>query len=157
MRLNRFGLGYEAPQRWVDLGDALQQPLNGTGSLVPSIALRWDDALGFAALFRGLDLRELYLVPRLSLVGGRNALEVLVTNSAARFLSSYATAGIARESHEWRFVTEAGLKLRVTVHGWQRVLSLGYQFAGLRFGVRSSGFDALEDLRFVMEIGAGVW
>ena len=85
---------------------------------------------------------------------GRDATSLPV---AARFLSSYATAGIARESHEWRFVTEAGLKFRVTVHGWQRVLSLGYQFAGLRLGVRSSGFDALEDVRFVVEIGAGVW
>ncbi|ABS24450.1 hypothetical protein [Anaeromyxobacter sp. Fw109-5] len=157
MRRNHFGLDHEAPQRWFELGDALEQPINGTESLVPSIALRWDGGLGFAALFRGLDLRELYLVPRLSFVGVADALELLVTNSAARFASGYASAGVAREESEWRFVSEAGLKLRVTAKGWQRVLSLGYQFAGLRVGVRSSGFDPLEDLRFVAELGAGVW
>jgi hypothetical protein len=46
---------------------------------------------------------------------------------------------------------------RVTASGPWRILSLGYQSAGLRLGIRTSGLDALHDLRFVVEVGAGVW
>lgn len=160
MRLNHFGLGYDPPQQRLDL--PLELSLAGTGSILGAFAIRWDRAIGVALYLRGFDLRELYVVPRLSLVRGPDlAAELLVTGAAARFLSGYFSLGASRERTDgqiaWRFVTEAGTKFRVTLSGWQRALSLGYQFAGFRFGVRSDGFDSISHLRFVVEAGAGVW
>jgi hypothetical protein len=162
MRLNRFGLDQRPRQTRLAALDALALSPAGTKSLLPSVALRHDRENGFAFMFRGLDLREVFIVPRITLVGGPDySLEALVTNSAAQFASGYTSAGIARErsggTAETKFVLESGIKFRVSVSGKWRILSLGYHFAGVRFGVRSSGFDVIEDLRFVAEIGAGVW
>ncbi|MGC4000793.1 MAG: hypothetical protein QM767_26415 [Anaeromyxobacter sp.] len=162
MRLNGFGLGHAPRQIQVAALDALTQPPSGTGSLVPSVALRWDRAMGVALLFRGLDLREVFIVPRVTWTYQQYAsLEALVTTSAAQFASPYTAAGIswdlggAQRARE--FALESGMKFRVTVSGPWRILTLGYQFAGLRMGVRGSGFDHIHDLRFVVEVGAGVW
>jgi hypothetical protein len=162
MRLNRFGLNRPPRQTRLPALDALAESPAGTTGLLPSVALRHDRELGFALLFRGLDLRELFIVPRVTVVAGPDySLEALVTNSAAQFASGYTSAGIARErsggATETKFVLESGVKFRVSVSGNWRILSLGYHFAGVRFGVRSSGFNVIQDLRFVAEIGAGVW
>ncbi len=164
MRLNAFGLG-RAPtqQRFAALESALLQPPSGPGALVPSVAFRWDRGPGVALLFSGLDLRELYVVPRFTYVTGPNlSFEALITQTAAQFASGYVSTGAARERLSdgdagWRFVLETGLKFRVTLQGWQRIFSLGYSFAGVRLGVRTDGFDHLTNLRFVLELGAGAF
>jgi hypothetical protein len=162
MRLNRFGLGRAPRQSRLAALDALAEAPGGTKGILPSVALRHDRTNGFAFLFRGLDLREVFIVPRLTWVKGPDvSAEALITNSAAQFMSGYTSAGVAWESDDGssttKFVLESGVKFRVTVSGKWRLLSLGYHFAGVRLGVRSSGFDVLRDLRFVTEIGAGVW
>ena len=102
-------------------------------------------------------------MPRLTWVTGPTvSLEALVTQTAAQFASGYFSTGAARErlsdgTIAWRFVLETGMKFRVTLSGWQRILSLGYSFAGVRLGVRSDGFDHLSNLRVVFELGAGAF
>jgi hypothetical protein len=163
MRLNRFGLGREPRQARFASLDALIESPAGTRGLVPSIAYRHDRGNGVALLFRGLDLSEVFLVPRFTAVTGPNlSAEALITTSAAQFVSPYTSVGI-----EWdhqagggfarNFAVESGVKFRVTVPGKWRILTLGYQFAGLRLGVRTNGFNALTNLRFIVEVGAGVW
>jgi hypothetical protein len=164
MRLNAFGLG-RAPtqQRFAGLESALLQPPSGPGALVPSVAFRWDQGPGVALLFHALDLRELYVVPRFTLVTGpQTSIEALITQTAAQFASGYFSTGAAYEhpanaANGWRFVLETGVKFRVTLKGWQRIFSLGYSFAGARLGVRSDGFDHLTNLRVVFELGAGAF
>jgi hypothetical protein len=163
MRLNRFGLG-RAPsqQAFAGLESLLESP-SGPGALVPSVAFRWDQNPGVALLFRGLDLRELYIVPRFTwVIGPKFSAEALVTQTAAQFVSGYFSTGVGHErlsdgAIAWRLVVETGVKFRVTLSGWQRILSLGYSFAGVRLGVRSDGFDNLENLRFIVEAGAGAF
>jgi hypothetical protein len=162
MRVNRYGLGRGPRQSRVAALDALTEAPGGTKGLLPSVALRHDRTNGFAFLFQGLDLREVFIVPRVTWVRGPDySLEALITNSAAQFVSGYTSVGVARErsggSASTKFVLESGIKFRVSVRGKWRLLALGYQFAGVRFGVRGSGFDLIEDLRLVAEIGAGVW
>ena len=55
------------------------------------------------------------------------------------------------------FGTEIGLKFRLRVDWPWRILGAGYEFAGLRLGVRQVGFDSIENIRFVFEFGAGLW
>ena len=163
MRLNRFGLGREPRQTRYAAFDALIESPAGTRGLVPSVAYRYDRGSGVALLFRGLDLKEVFIVPRFTAVTGPDlSAEALITTSAAQFVSGYTSAG-AEWQHEagggyaTKFAVEAGTKFRVTVPGRWRLLTLGYQFAGLRLGVRTNGFNALTNLRFIVEVGAGVW
>ena len=144
-------------------------PLAETGSVLSSFALRYDRGLGAAVAFRALDLRELYIVPRLTLnLETRDiGVEAVVTRSAAQFLSSYTSAGIARErvpdgdgddeTAKWRMTVELGIKIRVPVSGRWRIATLGYHFGGIRLGIRASGVDDLDPIRLVFELGAGVW
>jgi hypothetical protein len=164
MRLNNFGLGRAPTQRsFAGVESALLEPPTAPGALVPSVAFRWDQGPGVALLFRGLDLRELYVVPRLTLVAGpKFSAEALVTQTAAQFVSGYLSTGVGRErlsdgAIRWRLVVETGVKFRVTLVGWQRILSLGYSFAGVRLGVRSDGVNELTNLRFIVEVGAGAF
>ena len=61
------------------------------------------------------------------------------------------------EDKRWNFVTETGVKFRFRITGKLRLFTLGYQFAGVRLGIRFSGFDALKNGRLIAEIGAGVF
>ena len=164
MRLNHFGRGRAPSQEtFFGLDSALLESPSGPGALVPSVAFRWDQGPGVALLFRGLDLSELYIVPRFTWVSGpKYSLEALFTQTAAQFASGYLSTGAAYARTPdgeigWHFVVETGMKFRVTLSGWQRILSLGYSFAGVRLGVRSDGFDHLTNLRFIFELGAGAF
>jgi hypothetical protein len=55
------------------------------------------------------------------------------------------------------FVAETGFKFRLRVDWPWRILGAGYEFSGVRLGVRASGFNQLKDFRFVAEFGAGLW
>jgi hypothetical protein len=53
--------------------------------------------------------------------------------------------------------TEVGYKFRLRVDWPWRILGGGYEFAGIRLGVRKTGFDNLGNFRFIVEAGAGLW
>jgi hypothetical protein len=131
-------------------------------TLWPSVSLRWDRRLGLAFAFRGLDLRDLYLVPKLDLGFDRElAIELLVTPTASQTVSRYLSMGPARERLDdqlrWTYALETGFKIRFRLEGWQRALAIGHRFGGFRFGVRASGFPEFDSIRFIAEIGAGTW
>jgi hypothetical protein len=58
---------------------------------------------------------------------------------------------------DWNFVAELGVKFRARISGKWRIMSLGYHFAGIRFGVRNSGFNEARHTRLIIEIGAGIF
>ncbi len=163
MEAHSFGREKPTAQYKRDIDAQLADPLAATRRLVPSVALRYDRGLGGAFTLRGFDLRLVYLVPKFNfMTHGDMSFEALVTNAAARFYSPYLTMGVARESiagddHTWRFASEVGIKFRYRLSGWMRILSLGYHFAGFRAGLRYSGFDSVDNFRFVLEFGAGTW
>ena len=137
-----------------------------TRSLVPGIGARWDRRLGITAALRGADLREVYLVPKINWVGRDLGVEALFTRSAAQWQSTYASIGVAREhlpgidgtsAPSLNVTTELGLKFRTRFEGRQRLFSLGYQFAGVRLGIRYSGFKTVKVTRMIVELGPGVW
>jgi hypothetical protein len=160
---HRFGAAFETDQNGSDFADDLSEPLTGPHGVVPDVALRYDGDLGAAFTMRGLDLTELYVVPRVTWIGDGVSGEALLTRSAAQFMSPYASVGVARArpiqgaAFQTGFVGEVGAKFRVRVTGKRRWLTLGYQFAGARLGVRWSGFDPMRRFRMVVEVGPGVW
>ena len=172
MRDHQFGSDYPPDQYNYDITNKLVEPLYGTNSLVPAISLRYDRTLGASFMLRGLDLGEGYLVPKINLNAYDVSLEALFTPSASSFFSWYLAGGIGYEkvrlrndsgdlvrqdNATWNLVTEMGIKFRVRLKGKWRIACLGYQFAGLRAGIRNSGFRDLDSLRYIIEIGAGVW
>jgi hypothetical protein len=168
MRGHRLGADFRADQYEVEFLHELAEPLSGPRGLIPDLSVRWDRGIGVSLMLRGLDLREAYLVPRFNWVGREVSAEVLFTRTAAQFSSWYLSSGVAREytpdgrdegasGADWKFVAEVGVKFRARLTGRRRIFSLGYDFAGLRLGVRSSGFDTLQPIRLIVEVGAGVW
>ena len=163
MQAHRFGPEHAADQYHLELLRDLADPLTGTGSLVPGFGARWDRRLGMTLGLRGADLREMYLVPKFNWVGGDIGAEALFTRSAARWQSAYASIGFAREhlprveKPEWNVTTELGMKFRTRFEGRRRLLALGYQFAGVRLGIRYSGFKTVKLTRMIVEVGPGVW
>jgi hypothetical protein len=166
MRAHRFGREFSADQYEIELLRELAEPLTGTGSIFPSIGARWDRSIGGTVQLRGADLRLLYVVPKINWVRRDVGVEALFTTSAARVHSTYLSLGVAREhlppgkqpaQAEWNPTVEAGLKFRTRLEGRRRVFSLGYQFAGVRFGIRYSGFETVKLTRMIVEVGPGVW
>lgn len=167
-----FGASHEPDQFQFQVVGELTQGLTSTESLVSSVSMRWDRDLGVTANLRGADLQQVYLVPKINWIFvGDFAVEAMIIGSAAKFWDSYVSVGVARErkrvrtsdglelstGHETNFVAESGLKFRLRVAGKLRLLTFGYQFAGARIGVRGSGFDDIDQIRLIGEIGAGVW
>lgn len=166
MRSHRFGPAYAADQYQFDLGD-LAEPLTGTGSLIPSLGARWDRRIGVTVELRGADLRLMYVVPKINWVRKDLGVEALFTASAARVHSTYLSVGAAREYLErpegepsrgqWNPTAEVGMKFRTRLEGKQRIAALGYQFAGVRVGIRYSGYRTVRLTRMIIEFGPGVW
>jgi hypothetical protein len=167
MRMHRMGRDDQPDQPHYTLED-LPQRLTYSRTILPPTSARWDRGPGIAVILPGLDLREGYVVPRVSWSRKDLAIEALFTRAAAQFFSWYASAGAGRESirnsvdvleaeKEWNFVSEMGVKFRLRRTGRSRLFTLGYRFAGVRLGIRNSGFDRLDDMRFIVEVGAGVW
>ncbi len=173
MTKHHFGGGNEPEQLKSGSVKKLADPLLGSGRL-PSINLRWDRGLGVSFAAQGLPIEAIYLVPRATWIfdTGEVSAEGLISTSASRFMGSYLSAGAAYEYDRWRnssggiekatdkrwnFVAETGVKFRFRISGKLRFATLGYQFAGVRFGIRVSGFDSFKNGRFIAEIGGGVW
>jgi hypothetical protein len=86
------------------------------------------------------------------------------TPSASRWVDWYAGAGyevrdVGSDDERTKFVYEAGNKFRADVtHTSLKFLRyLGSDFWGLRLGLRAVGFPEIEELGFLVEVGAGVW
>src|SRR6185295_8949597 len=112
----------------------------------------------------GIDLKDIYIVPKLNLVSDNSSLEALFIQSATAYASPYLSLGYGKSSLRTGqpdassgVVAEAGFKFRLAVDWPWRILGAGYEFAGIRMGVRTSGLNHLDDLRFITEFGAGLW
>ncbi len=90
------------------------------------------------------------------------------SSSASRWIDSYIAGGVEWDDEDdpsgsgtttrSDVVIETGIKFRSTVqHTPLEFMSKLTDFWGLRFGVRNNGFFEIDRLRYVIEIGAGVW
>jgi hypothetical protein len=136
--------------------------------------------IGAALIFKGLDLREGWIVPRVTVSGNDATAELLFTPSASRWADYYLSGGTRRQFDttretrtvdteqgpqeitvvvppNWKIVVETGVKFRAQLPRKVRPFVLGYSFGGLRFGIQALGFSRIEQFRFIWEIGAGAW
>jgi hypothetical protein len=136
--------------------------------------------LGAALIFKGLDLREGWIVPRVTVSGQDASGELLFTPSASRWADYYLAGGVRRQfvttretrtleteqgprdvtvvvPPNWKIVVETGVKIRARLPAKMRPFVFGYSFGGLRFGLQALGFSSVEQFRFIWEIGAGAW
>ena len=176
MRYHRFGAA-EEPGQYSSVSKSLRI---GDPRTWLSVSVRLDDDLGVALVFKGLDMRQGWILPKVTVSGVDYTANVLFTPSASRFADYYISGGVRRqydsvkrtstietengrqevtfiESPQWNFVTEVGLKLRANLTGRKRWAVLGYHFGGIRVGVQALGFGSLDDVRLIFEIGAGAW
>jgi len=171
MRFHGFGPDVKIAQ----FGNAVVAELSRQETpfrLLSGVALRGDvGELGVSLQGPGLDLGEFWVVPRVTLVEGLTA-DVIFTPSASRWADWYVAVGyehllprsktvdgekvVTRETFDG-FGVEAGYKFRFAVKGTARWLVLGYNFAGVRLGVRTNGYSSLKNFRFIAEIGTGVF
>jgi hypothetical protein len=92
---------------------------------------------------------------------------LLYTTSASRWVDGYFALGFEIDAwdtpdgrqHKSYFVTEPGIKFRANLkHSPLKFITkLGTDFWGLRIGVKYRGAWPTSDIRYVVEIGAGVW
>jgi hypothetical protein len=157
MRDQRFGPEHEPTQFKSSLMADLRRPFSGTDPLIRNISVRRDRDVGIAMLFRGINFHDGSLMPRLTAFPHKGSIEALYTTSGARAFGWYAAAGAELNHHDWIFAAETGLKLRARLTGAQRRLALGAEFLGFRVGIRSSGFDRIQPIRWVLEVGIGGW
>lgn len=168
MRFHRFGPDWPTKQYSSLSARSLSAPDN-VFRILSGFNFRWDtDRVGGSIQGPGLNLREVWVVPRFLLMDGWGA-EALFTPSASRWVDWYAACGYERDiitipaSNGGNpeilrgFASEVGLKFRVTLPGRARWAALGYRFSGIRIGIRTSGFSRMREPRFVVEIGAGAF
>jgi hypothetical protein len=177
---NRFGHEYEPAQFHAgDLGAELSR-LESPDQLLSFSLRRVGGQFGGAVVLRGLDLREGWLVPRLTVEQVSASGEMMFTPSASRWADPYFSVGArrqfstVRESRtidtengqqeivvltrpNWDGVFEFGVKFRANVPRKMRPFVFGYHFGGVRFGLRGLGFQTIDRWQFVWEIGAGAW
>jgi len=146
-----------------------------------SVSLRvTDGTLGAGLIFKGLDLREGWIVPRLTVSERDATAEILFTPSASRWADYYVSGGTRRQfvttretrtidtgqgrqdievvtSPNWKVVFETGFRFRAQLPPKVRPFVLGYSFGGVRLGLQALGFSRVDQFRFVWEIGAGAW
>ena len=171
-------------------GEESQPSQNALGYRLSTAALpdRWlslslrgaSRHLGVAMVFKGLDLREGWIVPRLTANEKEATADLMFAPSASRWAGMYLAGGARRQYRpdtvertvttdsgeqtvtfvkppNWGVSIEAGIKLRAEIPRKIRPFVLGYSFGGLRFGVQALGWSRIEDLQFIWEIGAGAW
>jgi len=141
-----------------------------------SLALRYDGNLGISFMFPLLIVRNFedpisggYILNRLYLTGkglDEWGYTAVYTPSASRWMDPYFALGFQKVvSHQpdgttpssYEFLVETGLKFRVNiVHTPLKVARrLGTDFWGFRFGIRYFGGFPIEELGYVLEVGAG--
>lgn len=174
-----FGLERDPEQHSSELGKETLSSLRSPGSFV-SFSLRSETDLGVSMVFKGLDLTQGWIVPKINASGTAASIGAMYTPSASRFFDWYLAAGprrqyraldikttvdteegqreiVVKRNPRWDMYWETGVKIRARLPGKIRAFSLGYHFAGFRLGVQALGFGRLDDIRLVWEIGAGAW
>ncbi|MBK8552750.1 MAG: hypothetical protein IPL53_17465 [Ignavibacteria bacterium] len=151
-------------------------------SFINSLGVSWridDEASGPSLSFPLLIVKNVeapliggWLVNRVYLQG--NGIDdfgynILYTPSASRFLDPYLSFGLEIDNFiknneadtippKTDFVFETGIKIRGNVtYSPLKFLSFLSPFWGVRLGVKNTGFMKINDLNYVIEIGAGVW
>jgi len=172
IKTNQFGSTYPAGQYQSQLARTAAARMTGTNRLLPSFAYRYENGSGFSLIVAGFGVGKAYLVPKFNITANRGrSIQGLLTTSAARFFSPYVAVGAARqrvneldpaspdlvtEQDKWNVASELGVKFRFGLTGTARILGLGYQFAGIRFGYGMFGVNNPRT-RLIVEVGAGVW
>jgi len=142
-----------------------------------SLALRFDGDIGISFVFPLLIVKNIeepmsggWLVNRIYFTGknledfGYN---ILYTTSASRWVDGYIAFGFQNFTYETQgtkdsdteFVLESGIKFRANLaHSPMKFLTyLGTDFWGLRIGIQNVGAWKIENMGYVVELGAGVW
>jgi hypothetical protein len=180
MSQHRFGSDQLPSQHKEGSADRALSELSRPDSwLSPSFRLA-GRAIGAGVVFKGLDLRQGWIVPRATFSNQDVTAEMMFTPSASRWADYYVSGGVRRQyvtTHEtrtfdtdqgtqeinaiitpnWKIVVETGFKFRANLPNRMRPFVLGYTFGGMRFGVQALGFTQIDQLRFIWEIGAGAW
>jgi len=180
MSQHRFGSDELPSQHQAGSADqALSELSRPDAWLSPSFRLA-GRAIGAAFVFKGLDLREGWIVPRATFSNQDVTAEVMFTPSASRWADYYVSGGARRQyvttretrtfdteqgpreiatimTPSWNIVVETGVKFRANLPSRMRPFVLGYTFGGMRFGVQALGFSQIDQLRFIWEVGAGAW
>jgi hypothetical protein len=155
---------------WLDAGQVVR-------SL--SIAFMADGDLGFSFVFPFFIVKNLeestsggFIVHRMYLKDYNLrdfGWQLMYTPSASRWVDTYLAAGAEHDREddpadstmtvsEWKFVLETGLKFRANLgHTPLKFLNFLTDFWGARIGIRNYGFFDIDQLTYVLEIGAGVW
>jgi hypothetical protein len=177
---HRFGL--EHPPRQYEAGSLTRalSELSLPDSWLSASFRVVNRSAGAALIFKGLDLREGWIVPRVTISGKDATAEILFTPSASRWADTYLSAGAWRQfvttrerrtidteqgrleidvvyPPNWQVAVETGIKFRARLPAKMRPFALGYTFGGMRVGLQAIGFRRVEQFRFVWEIGAGAW
>ena len=179
-KANKFGAPYQ-PQQF-QTGDPraelsrLDSPDQFLSFSLRNVAGR----AGAAFVLRGFDLREGWLVPRLTVDKFTASGEMMFTRSASRWSDGYLSIGVLRQFDtisetqtidtengrqdvtivvppHWDGVLELGVKFRANIPSKLRPFVLGYHFGGFRFGMRAVGFPTVYRWQLTWEIGAGAW
>jgi hypothetical protein len=177
---HRFGVDYLPTQHKSDSISRALSELSLPDSWLSASLRVSNRRVGAALIFKGLDLREGWIVPRVTVSGEDATGELLFTPSASRWADTYFSAGARRQfvttrerrtidteqgrreidvlvEPNWTIAVETGIKFRARIPTKMRPFVLGYTFGGMRFGIQALGFRNVDQLRFVWEIGAGAW
>jgi len=157
MRDQRFGPDFEPVQSKSKLMSDIKKPFSGTDPLIRNFSVHRDVTTGGALLFRGINFHDGSLMPRVTFALHRASIEALYTASGARAFGWYVSSGAEVINDDWNFAAETGLKLRTRLRGGYKKYGLGAEFVGFRVGIRSSGFDKLSPIRWILEVGIGGW
>ena len=73
-------------------------------------------------------------------------------------IDKYNDAATDELKSRTNFVFETGVKIRTTVStSFLRFLNPVTDFWGVRLGIKNRGFMKIDQLTYILEIGAGVW
>jgi hypothetical protein len=95
---------------------------------------------------------------------------LLYTKSASRWIDGYFSAGVEWDKYDipnvtpamtdmkTDFVLETGIKFRALLsHTPLKFMTTLTDFWGIRFGIKNKGFWDVNNITYVVEIGAGTW
>jgi hypothetical protein len=156
----------KAFDEWKEQGNALK---------TLSIAYRYDGTSGFSFVFPFFIVKNLeepmtggYIVQRMYFRDGVRDFGwmAMYTPSASRWIDSYFAAGVewdkemsgGKEVTNDHFVLETGIKFRAQIgHSPLKFLSFLTDFWGVRAGIKNAGAFNIDNLTYVLEVGAGAW
>ena len=90
----------------------------------------------------------------------------MYTPSASRWIDTYFAAGVewdtersgGKDVRDDHFVLETGIKLRANIeHSPMKFLGFFTDFWGVRAGIKNTGAMDIDNLTYVLEVGAGAW